>query len=229
MQKLINDVKLKNGISINTKHEYELFLYTYLCEKTFGAIANIDLVFVDEFQDYANIELEMYSNIYPGVTFNLYGDFLQCINIKGMKSTKDLPQFTLGFDTHNISVNYRNSLEITEYVNTMLKTDMTPVGISGTVKTVNRNDIDLSCISSKSTAFILSDENLLNLSFTDSNLIKVIINSEDSLSDDKINLLPISLSKGLEFETVFVFDEKMSDNEKYVAYTRAWKNLYIVN
>ena len=40
--------------------------------------------------------------------------------------------------------------------------------------------------------------------------------------------MTVGQSKGLEFETVYVHPEGMSDNEKYVAFTRALANLYVV-
>lgn len=36
-------------------------------------------------------------------------------------------------------------------------------------------------------------------------------------------------SKGLEFTAVAVYDADMTDNEKYIAYTRALKNLAIIS
>lgn len=42
------------------------------------------------------------------------------------------------------------------------------------------------------------------------------------------NVLPISKSKGLEFEKVIVLANGMSDNEFYVACTRAISELYVI-
>ena len=39
----------------------------------------------------------------------------------------------------------------------------------------------------------------------------------------------ISQVKGIEFDSVIVFDNDMTENEKYIAYTRALNELYIVN
>ena len=44
----------------------------------------------------------------------------------------------------------------------------------------------------------------------------------------QLNLMTIQDAKGLEFETVYVIDEGMSDNEKYVAYTRALNRLIVI-
>ena len=39
----------------------------------------------------------------------------------------------------------------------------------------------------------------------------------------------INQVKGLEFDSVIVFDDEMTENEKYIAYTRALNELYIVD
>ena len=229
IQYLIDDIKIKNEVSLKRQYEYELFIFVYICSKCLNPLSNTDIVFIDEFQDYSKTELEMYARIYPTATFNLYGDYLQCINIKGIKNESSLIDFSKDYYIYNIQVNYRNSLEITEFVNKTLNTNMTPVGISGMVKKIAFEDIDFKNISCKSTAFILSDENPLISVIADENTnVKSICDSEEELATDKINLLPVSLSKGLEFETVYVFADNMSDNEKYVAFTRAWGTLYVI-
>ena len=48
------------------------------------------------------------------------------------------------------------------------------------------------------------------------------------ISKTKINLMTVYQSKGLEFTAVAVADEDLSVNEKYIAYTRALKELAII-
>ena len=51
----------------------------------------------------------------------------------------------------------------------------------------------------------------------------------NELAIDKMaTVLNVKESKGLEFDAVFVFDENLDNNEKYVSYTRALSELYIV-
>ena len=47
------------------------------------------------------------------------------------------------------------------------------------------------------------------------------------LQRTKWNLMTIEQAKGLEFETVFAVTGRMSENEKYIAYTRALDELYV--
>jgi DNA helicase IV len=48
------------------------------------------------------------------------------------------------------------------------------------------------------------------------------------ISKRKINVMTVYESKGLEFSAVAVADQDLADNEKYIAYTRALKELAIV-
>ena len=54
-------------------------------------------------------------------------------------------------------------------------------------------------------------------------------NKEDILDNSKINVLIIEMAKGLEFDNIIVLDEGMSKKEKYIAYTRASKELKILH
>lgn len=44
----------------------------------------------------------------------------------------------------------------------------------------------------------------------------------------KLCVIPVEIAKGLEFEAVVVIVDQMSDNEKYVSYTRALDKLIVV-
>ncbi|MGB4438156.1 MAG: ATP-binding domain-containing protein, partial [Sedimentibacter sp.] len=44
----------------------------------------------------------------------------------------------------------------------------------------------------------------------------------------KISVLTVEQSKGLEFDCVYVYDKYMTNNEKYISYTRALKELVII-
>ena len=48
------------------------------------------------------------------------------------------------------------------------------------------------------------------------------------ISKTKINIMTVYESKGLEFTAVAVADEGMTVNERYIAYTRALKELAVI-
>ena len=55
-----------------------------------------------------------------------------------------------------------------------------------------------------------------------------ILGATGRISKTKINLMTVYESKGLEFTSVAVADADMAPHEKYIAYTRALKELAIV-
>ena len=56
-----------------------------------------------------------------------------------------------------------------------------------------------------------------------------VLSETGELSKKKINLLTVYESKGLEFAAVAVYDEGMSGNERYIAFTRALDFLAVVS
>ena len=55
-----------------------------------------------------------------------------------------------------------------------------------------------------------------------------VIAETGRISKTKINFMTVYESKGLEFTAVAVIEKGMTDNEKYIAYTRALKELAVV-
>ena len=51
--------------------------------------------------------------------------------------------------------------------------------------------------------------------------------SWDAVDPGRISVIPIEMAKGLEFESIIVVSNFMSNNEKYIAFTRALENLYV--
>ena len=52
--------------------------------------------------------------------------------------------------------------------------------------------------------------------------------SEESTGKGIISFMTVEQVKGIEFDKVFVLPNKMSKNEKYIAYTRAQSELVIL-
>lgn len=51
---------------------------------------------------------------------------------------------------------------------------------------------------------------------------------DESLEKGHISLMYVDEVKGIEFDPVFVIPDQMTQNEKYIAYTRALSELIIV-
>ena len=68
--------------------------------------------------------------MFPASVLNLFGDPHQCISPKGIQNSVEIPFRT---QTYELRENYRNALEITEFVNQTFEMDMLPIGIHGSV------------------------------------------------------------------------------------------------
>ena len=119
-------------------------------------------------------------------------------------------------------------MEITEYVNTQFGINMRPVGISGTVNFISFGDISsIEIDKDDRVAFIVSDISQIedNELLNKANVMNTI---DRAIERGILNIMPVAMAKGLEFETVVVKTDYMTENEKYVAMTRALNSLFIV-
>ena len=106
---------------------------------------------------------------------------------------------------------------------------MQSIGVDGSVIEVALEDCDFKL--SDRTAIICKDIKMA-LPFIKRYIDAKLINNSTStkeLAMDKYTLITVDDSKGLEFDTVYVLDYGMSDNEKYVAYTRALDTLIVIS
>lgn len=105
---------------------------------------------------------------------------------------------------------------------------MQSVGINGDVAEVKFSDCTFDV--KDRTAVICKDVKLISWLLKQSVSAELINNVSSSgvIQNSQISLMTVADCKGLEFDTVYVFDFGMSDNEKYVAYTRALDSLFVV-
>ncbi len=237
MNQLIIDIKNKYFIDVENIYEFEVFLHLTGCNEIFGRLHNKrTFIFIDEFQDYAFTELELYKQVFPNAIFNLFGDIKQSINAKGLNENEFEDVVDDNWMSFSINENYRNARQITEYTNSVFNMKMMPIGIDGTVKQfdiININsEIELN--EDDRIALIVKNIDLYEkiknqIHFESIKKINVIYDDDCEVKRGFLNVIPISLAKGLEFEQVFVLPNKMNDNETYVAYTRALNSLYVLN
>lgn len=236
IEQLIVDIKKSNGIDCKLTYEFEVFLHLVACNAIFGCLHDRHtLIFVDEFQDYSVTEISLYKQIFPNAVFNLFGDTKQSINPKGLNENEVEQVVENDWRIFKINENYRNARQITEFINWEFGIDMMPIGIDGSVKHCHISEIS-SAIHLEDTeriALIIKDIPLyetikLKYDFGDIEKINVISDDECEVKRGFLNVIPISLAKGLEFETVYAISYKMTQNEKYVAYTRALNELCII-
>lgn len=225
----IRDAKNAYGIETSVRYEWEAFWKAYILLSIFPTDSDAQLVFIDEFQDYAASEFEFMFKYFPQAKFNLFGDFCQSISAKGITSEK-FSDIIGRYNPQRYTINedYRNAQEITEYVNHEFSMEMRPVGIHGHVQSTNLDSfVRMVFDADERVALLVKDleEFLSDIAIEDANIIRT---SDDEIKRGVINLMPVFLAKGLEFETVAVLSDEMTNNEKYVGMTRALDELWII-
>ena len=200
----------------------------YLTEK-FGALSNDKtFFFIDEFQNFNPSHIAVLKSVFPNAILNLYGDFDQRISQNGVSSTDELKPIG-ELSAFEIKENYRNAMEITQYINNVLHKRMIPIGLSGSVTEVSSGQCKY--MKDGRTALIFANKKQLRQfqsKYGKSKEFQSVGDRTQKTNDDKILLLTVGQSKGLEFETVYAHPDGMTDNEKYVAFTRALANLFVV-
>ena len=191
--------------------------------------------FIDEFQDYAEQELNLLKRVFPQAIFNLFGDIKQSTSSKGLREADIEMVVNAEWYSFVINENYRNAREITEYVNRTFNMNMLPIGISGTVHCRNIKDfkITLPLGSDDRIALIMNNTDDLKLvadrlAFEPAK-INILTDDTGMIIKGALNVIPVDLAKGLEFERVYVLQEGMTENQKYIAYTRALNSLFILD
>ena len=206
-----DDFHVKNRIRPLCKAE--LFATVLANYYVFGPRKTFPFVFVDEAQDLALSEYTLLTKLNPNAAFNLYGDINQQIHPYCLPSWEAL-QALSSFVQYDINENYRNTSQITEFINSNLCMRMTALGIEGTdISFISREQIE------SMVATLESDD---RIAFIYNSSARPMIEV-----GKQIQVLSVEQAKGLEFETVIVFPHNMTANELYVSYSRALNNLYI--
>ena len=179
-------------------------------------------MFVDEAQDISPAEYGVLKKVNDRAVFNVFGDLKQ--NITVYRGIKDWAQ--LDYSVYNLNLNYRNTNQIVSYVSENLGIEMKSIGFDGA---------EIERISPRSVTGWLSGKNGLKAVICGGQSIEKYakkgynrLRDTGKISKTKINVMTVYESKGLEFTAVAVADGDMTDNEKYIAYTRALKELAII-
>lgn len=117
-----------------------------------------------------------------------------------------------------INENFRNTKQISDFCNDKFKYNNLSMAIIGkNVEYIEKKKIN----------------NIILKKINEKKKIAIITQNRDDIE----NLIPIDSEytfygtieqvKGIEFDSVIVFEDKMTKNEKYIAYTRALNDLYI--
>ncbi len=182
--------------------------------------------FVDEFQDFSNTELAFITEFMPNSVFNFFGDYQQCINPKGIAEEDTLVIRSIFTRHYKVNENYRNAKPITQYVNKRFGMNMLGIGLDGEVAEKTAPTA-MPLEKGDRGAIVVAEDFTGEINLPGQQIF--YYEQEEKIYRDAYNVIPVSLAKGLEFEKVIVITEGMTENQKYVACTRAIRELQVVD
>ena len=132
------------------------------------------------------------------------------------------PQLTV----YQLNQNYRNTNQIVHYVSSTLDVDMQSIGFDGPeISNVTPRTLSAFFKDKKGLKALICTEEmktqLMRKSYND-------LTQKGKISRTKINVMTVYESKGLEFTSVAVAPQGMTDSERYIAFTRALNELAII-
>ena len=225
-------------------------LYVYMKCKLFGYNYNtyIKQIVIDEAQDYGMGQLKLIKKIFKNASYTILGDVNQTINpYYKYDSLEDLTNIFDDSRYIELTKTYRSSEEIIEFSNRVLGLNyVTAIRRGSNVPVVEKeednlyeqliNDIDECNKNGKSLAIITKNDSECE------KIYKLLKNTDISKIDNnskkfnrKFVVVPVYMAKGLEFDSVIIYTDKMNkymDSEKYlyyVAITRAQHKLIVYN
>ena len=244
---LENEVVKQSTLTNLNKRQFDyddlpalMYLKYLICgSKSYDAYISVN---IDEAQDLGYIHYVALKSIFRGAYFTIVGDLSQSIYAyRGIEHWKEINEL-IDYDMKYLVKSYRNTIEIMNYANNILRylqvDEATPVIRHGNpvneIKRINRYKQEY-----KSIAIICKNKNEIDYLYKELNKHIEISKIDESTTryDGGICLLPIYLSKGLEFDCVILtdIDDKNYDKDNildmkllYVGITRALHNLDIL-
>lgn len=233
----IKDFAEKNKVKIlNGMHRYDLYISLWFCMKYFGRrVGDSKFICFDEGQDLAFNEYKLIHELNgKDVIYNIYGDTNQLLKLgRGISSWNRLKS-TFSMKMFYLNENYRNTNQITRFCNQSFGMKVKQTGVDGArVREIPRKELEKELTNLNITTeriAILVPRKVIKKNYLELEIlperIKVVIG--DKVDNGCISFMYVDEVKGIEFDKVFVIPNRMSANEKYIAYTRALSELIIV-
>lgn len=221
----VKKYKIKYGMTSKRMYRSDAYALCTICSGITDRLSPVySYVFVDEAQDISVCEYDLLRKINKKASFNVFGDIAQ--NVTPWRGVKDWKTAFPDFEIYTLNQNYRNTNQIVDFVSASLCVDMQPIGFDGPeVETVAPRGISGFFKDKKGLKTIIcSEENkaeYLRKSYND-------LAEKGKVSRSKVNVMTVYESKGLEFTSVAVVPDGLSQSELYIAYTRALKHLAVV-
>lgn len=234
----VHEFKEENGVkNINGKyHRYDFYAQLLFAMKYFkSANGTVEFMCIDEGQDLAINEYRLiYELNKKNVIYNIFGDINQLMKPgRGISDWASLEQ-ELSAQTYILNENYRNTNQITKFCNRSFGMDVLQTGVDGPkVREIPRRDLEKELAGMNVTTeriAILVPRSVRKEKYIDTDILSSDISKliGDNMDNGYIAVMHVDEVKGIEFDKVFVVGNKMTQNEKYIAYTRALSELILV-
>lgn len=239
---LFNRVIADKLVELDMKRSEKIFRYELFARVVFArmlwnkTVGEEELICIDEGQDVSFCEYEVIieQNEKNKAHYNVYGDLNQRIKKgRGLATWEQLKRKLLACE-YELNENYRNTNQITQYCNEEFHFDMTLTGVEGElVRNITfkemLDELSLSSSTGERTAVILPRK-MSKTRVTRSTVLDNVKNNFSAKFDtSKVSVMYVDEVKGIEFDRVYVVDEGMERNERYIAFTRALNKLTIVH
>ena len=227
-----NDISFIQG----KYHRYDLYARIIFAMRYFGkAIGTTQFMCIDEGQDLALNEYRLlYELNQYRVVFNIYGDTNQLIKPgRGISNWSEL-QKIFKAETYELNENYRNTNQITRFCNRSFGMKVTQTGVDGaSVREIARNELEEELSALRITTervAILVPRGVQKHRYLKKEKLSLAMQNTigDKIDNGLIALMYVDEVKGIEFDKAYVVVNRMSRNEKYIAYTRALSELVLV-
>ena len=238
----------ENIKNINKKilnyEDSSLFIYLKFLLTSIPYKVSTKLVVIDEAQDYTILQYKIIKSIFKNAKYTILGDINQTINPFYKYDNLNTLQNIFNKNNKYIELNktYRSTEEIIEYSNKIL-------GLKHSVTVRRNNNIPVKvyeldyntliekikylktkynsiALITKSSIDSLEIYNNLNKEFSDIS----VINDEIDNYNRNLVIMPVFISKGLEFDSVIIINNFSNDKYLYyIAVTRAQHELIVFN
>ncbi len=219
VETVIKEIMARMNITINNLNRNSLVvILTVINKMGFVNEKEYSYIYIDEAQDYNDTEINLLNKIEGYPVLNIFGDLKQnIINVENQRESWDslINKLDIKFKRYYLKENYRNTTNVVNYCNKLLKTEMVSLGLKGNeiIEYNYKNKDEILSMAKEHEAIIITNNNDLLQYFISKNI-------------ECYSLIEI---KGLEKKNAIVIDENFNNNEKYVAYTRSLNDLIIVH
>ncbi|SDL37472.1 O-acetyl-ADP-ribose deacetylase (regulator of RNase III), contains Macro domain [Sarcina sp. DSM 11001] len=223
--------------NVRGTHRYDLYLQLIFAMEFFKRKTGENrLISIDEGQDLTPGEYRLIKEINEGnPIFNIYGDTNQLLKYGRGITDWSLIGKTIESAKHfALNENYRNTNQITQFCNETFKMSVSLTGVDGhSVKEIARVKLESVLANIKATderIAVILPRTVKKKEYIDKDQIPPVIQEilGDTIANGTIAVVYVDEVKGVEFDRVFVVPNSMTDNERYIAFTRALSELTVV-